>query len=150
LGSGEIRYTKLEYLSPDGTPCAMTRSGDGVVLRLHYHAEMPIRDPSFGFQLFTDMGTLITEVGHWHHGIHIPKVGPGDGYIDVEIESLNLVAGQYTISLWITGAGGKPVYDGDVRAALEVEAADVYRSGRLLNGKSGIVYFPQRWKIQAA
>ena len=22
LGSGEIRYTKLEYLSPDGTPCA--------------------------------------------------------------------------------------------------------------------------------
>src|SRR5437879_2635154 len=26
LGTGEIRYTRLEYLGPAGTPCAMTRS----------------------------------------------------------------------------------------------------------------------------
>jgi lipopolysaccharide transport system ATP-binding protein len=148
LGSGEIRYTRLEYLSPEGTPCAMTRSGDGVVLRLHYHTETPIRDPSFGFRLFSQMGTLITEAGHWFHGIHIPKVGPGDGYIDMEIESLNLVPGQYAISLWITGSGGKPIYDGDVRASLEVEAADVYGSGRMLNSSHGLVYFPQRWRVE--
>ncbi len=61
MGSGEIRYTRLEYLSPDGTPCAMTRSGDPLVLRFHYRAEKTIRDPSFGFRLFTKMGTLITE-----------------------------------------------------------------------------------------
>ncbi len=96
LGSGEIRYTRLEYLSPEGVPCAMTRSGDGVVLRFHFHAEAPVRDPSFGFRLFSEMGTLITETGHWLHGIHIPKVGPGDGHIDVEIESLNLIPGQYS------------------------------------------------------
>jgi hypothetical protein len=94
------------------------------------------------------MGTLITEAGHWFHGIHIPKVGPGDGYIDMEIESLNLVPGQYAISLWITGSGGKPIYDGDVRASLEVEAADVYGSGRMLNSSHGLVYFPQRWRVE--
>ena len=147
LGSGEIRYTRLEYLSPDGTPCAMTRSGDALVLRFHYHAEKTIRDPSFGFRLFSEMGTLITECGHWLHGIHISKVEPGDGYIDVEIESLNLVPGRYQFSLWITGPGGKPVYDGDVRASLEVEVTDVYRSGRMLDSRFGFVYFPQRWKI---
>src|SRR6266446_64042 len=27
LGTGEIQYTKIEYLSPDGTPCGLTRSG---------------------------------------------------------------------------------------------------------------------------
>jgi lipopolysaccharide transport system ATP-binding protein len=150
LGTGEIRYTRLEILSPDGTPCAMTRAGDGVVLRLHYHADVEVRDPSFGFRLFSDMGTLITEAGHWLQGIHIPKVSPGDGTIDVEIESLNLVPGHYSIALWITGAGGRPVYDGDVRTALDIEEADVYRSGRMLNSKLGLVYFPQRWKIQAA
>jgi lipopolysaccharide transport system ATP-binding protein len=150
LGTGEIRYTRLEYLSPDGTPCAMTRSGDALVLRFHYHAEKPILDPSFGYRLFSEMGTLITETGHWLFGIHIPKVGPGDGYIDVEIESLNLVPGQYSFSLWITGPEGKPVYDGDVRASLEVDVADVYRSGRMLNSSYGLVYFPQRWRVTQA
>ena len=147
MGSGEIRYTRLEYLSPDGTPCAITRSGDPLVLRFHYRAEKTIRDPSFGFRLFTQMGTLITECAHWMHGIHIPKVGPGDGYIDLEIESLNLIPGGYTFSLWITGQGGKPVYDGDVRASLDVEIADVYRSGVMLDSRYGLVYFPQRWRV---
>ena len=147
LGTGEIRYTRLEYLGPDGTPCGMTRSGDALVLRFHFHADKPIRDPSFGFRLYTEMGTLITETYHRLLGIHIPKVEPGDGYIDAEIESLNLVPGRYALSLWITAPGGTPVYDGDVRASLDVEVADVYRSGRMLDSRSGLVYFPQRWNI---
>lgn len=149
LGSGEIRYTRLEYLNPDDTPCAITRSGDTLILRFHYHAEKVVNDSSFGFRLYTEMGTLITETSTWHNGIDIPKVGPGDGYIDVEIESLNLVPGQYSFSLWITGQS-KTVYDGDVRASLEVEAADVYRSGRMLNSSYGLVYFPQRWRVEQA
>ena len=147
LGSGEVRYTRLEYLSPDGTPCAMTRSGDPLVLRFHYHVVNTIRDPSFGFRLFSEMGTLITECGHWMHGIRISKVEPGDGYIDLEIEALNLLPGRYQFSLWITAQGGKPVYDGDVQASLEVEVTDVYRSGRMLDNRFGFVYFPQRWKV---
>jgi lipopolysaccharide transport system ATP-binding protein len=150
LGSGEIRYTRMEYLNPDGTPCALVRSGEAVVLRFHYHAEKTIRDPGFGFRLFSDMGTLITETSHRLNGILIPKVEPGDGYIDVEIDSLNVVPGQYQFSLWITGAGGAPVYDGDVRARLEVAVTDVYKSGRMLDSRHGLVYFPQRWTVARA
>ena len=148
LGSGEIRYTRLETLSPDGTPCAIIRSGDGLVLRFHYHAEKLMRDPSFGFRLYTEMGTLITETGHLLHGVHIPKVEPGDGYLELEIDSLNLVPGQYLFSLWITGQPSKTVYDGDVRASLEVEVSDVYKSGRMLDSRHGLVYFPQRWRVK--
>jgi hypothetical protein len=150
LGSGEIRYRSIEYLSKDGTPCGTTRSGDALIIRFHYHAEKEIRDPSFGFRMFNEMGTLITETGHRLNGIHISKVGPGDGYIDVEIESLNLIPGRYQFSLWVTAPGGNPVYDGDVRASLEVEAADVYRSGRMLDSRFGLVYFPQRWRVTHA
>ena len=146
LGNGDIRYTRLEYLSPDGTPSKVVRSGEAVTLRFHYRAKETVRDPSFGFRLVTQMGTLITECGHWMQGLHIPRVDPGDGYIDLEIDSLNLVPGQYTFSLWATGQGGKPVYDGDVRASLEVEVTDVYGSGVVLDSRHGIVYFPQRWK----
>lgn len=147
LGSGEIRYTRIEYLTPAGTPSAMVRSGDALVLRFHYRAETSVRDPSFGFRLFTEMGTMITETGHGLHGIHIPKVGPGDGHIDLEIDSLNLVPGQYSLSLWITGSTGKPIYDGDVRVSLEVEVKDVYGAGRMLDSRFGLVYFPQRWRV---
>ena len=147
LGNGEIRYTRLEYLAPDGTPCGMTRSGDPLTIRFHYRVEKPIRDPSFGFRLFTSLGTLVTESGHWMHGIHIPKVDPGEGHVDIEIDSLNLIPGPYTLSLWITGPEGKPIYDGDVQATLEVEVADVYKSGRILDSRFGFVFFPQRWKV---
>ena len=144
-GNGAIRYTRLEYLSPDGTPCSIIRSGDALVLRFHYHSEKTVRDPSFGFRLFTEMGTLITETNHLLHGIHIPKVEPGDGNVELEIDSLNLVPGRYSLSLWIAGEG--TVCDGDVRASLEVEIADVYGSGKMLDSRHGLVYFPQRWKV---
>jgi lipopolysaccharide transport system ATP-binding protein len=147
LGSGEIRFTRLEYLGLDGTPCAVTRSGDPLVLRLHYHAEKAVRDPSFGFQMYSDMGTLITETGHRLNGVHFPSVGPGEGHVDVEIESLNLVPGRYQFSLWITAPGGKPVYDGDIRASLEVNINDVYKSGRTVDSRHGLIFFPQRWRL---
>src|SRR5713101_1866126 len=83
LGSGEIRYTRVEYMGPDRTPCTMTRSGDKLVIRFHYHAEKTIRYPSFGFRIFTNMGTLITESGNVIHGVDVPRVEPGDGYIEV-------------------------------------------------------------------
>jgi lipopolysaccharide transport system ATP-binding protein len=150
LGGGEIRYTRIEYLNPDGTPCAMTRSGDPLIIRFHYHAEKQVRDPSFGFRMYSELGTLITETSHRLNGIHIDKVGPGDGYIDIEIESLNLLHGRYQFSLWITAPGGKPVYDGDVRTLLEIEVADVYRSGRMVGSTMGLVYFPQRWNVTKA
>lgn len=147
LGSGEIRYTRVEYLSRDGTRCGMTRSGDSVVIRFHYHAEETIRYPSFGFRLFTEMGTLVMETGNVIEAVEVPKVEPGDGYIDVDIDSLNLLPARYYLSLWITHLGGQPVYDGDVRVILEVEPGNIYRSGRMPEGRFGIVYFPLRWSV---
>src|SRR5947199_6005129 len=56
-GTGHIRYTSLEFLSANGTRQKLIRSGDSLVMRFHYRAETPIRLPSFGFQLFTELGT---------------------------------------------------------------------------------------------
>ena len=150
LGSGKVRYTRIEFLGEDGTPCAMIRSGDALTIRFHFHAESTIRDPSFGFQMFSALGTLITETSHRLNGIQIDRVGPGDGYIDLEIDSLNLIPGRYQLALWITAPGGKPIYDGDVQASLEIDPTDVYKSGRLVDSKLGLVYFPQRWNVSKA
>lgn len=145
LGNGDIRYTRIEYLGVDGTPSVLTRSGDSLVIRFHYHAKKTVRFPSFGFRLYTGMGTLVTETGNVLHGTDIPEVKPGDGFIDVQISSLNLLPAQYYFSLWIADVGNTQIYDGDARAILEVEPSNLFVSGRTPHSGMGITYFPQRW-----
>ena len=147
-GSGEIRYTGIAFLAMDEEPQPITRSGDSIRMRFFYHANQPIAHASFGFRLYTEMGTLVTETSTWHHSLEIPEVPEGDGYIDLEIDFLNLLPGRYSISLWITGLGGV-VYDGAEHCSrIEVELANIYRSGKVLDGRFGIVFFPQRWNLR--
>jgi hypothetical protein len=146
-GTGEIQYTRLEYIGPDGQPLTALRSGDPITLRLHYHANTVIRRPSFGIRLTTDMGTLVTETSTWHHGLDIPSVREGDGWIDLEIQLLNLLPARYYLSLWLTG-DSQAVFDGlEFCSHLDVEASNVYKSTRVIDGRHGVVYFPQTWNL---
>jgi lipopolysaccharide transport system ATP-binding protein len=146
-GSGEVRFARIEYLNMDRTPRGITRSGDDLVIRLHYRADKAMRDVNFGILLFTQMGTLLTWTSNWHHGKLIPLVPAGEGYVDLEIDSLNLVPGTYAFSLWLTGEDQKVLDKIETGLALEVEVSDVYNCGRVLESKWGTIYFPQRWKI---
>lgn len=146
-GTGEVRYTRVEFLGTDGQPQKIVFSGDAVTLRFHYHAERPVPYPSFGFRLFTELGSLVTETSTWHHGIDIPLVPPGDGWIDLEIRLLNLLPAHYYLSLWLTGEH-HVVHDClEHCTRLEVEASSVYQSTRIIDSRHGIVFFPQRWKL---
>jgi len=146
-GNGDIRFTRVEYLTLDGHPLAAPRSGDAFVMRVHYDVKQLVRHPSFGYRLFSSMGTLISDTSGKMHGISITMLKPGPGYIEITIESLPLVAGRYSLSFWVTGDSGVPVYDGDVRASLDVEPADVHGYGRLVDNRHGIVFLPQRWAV---
>ena len=93
------------------------------------------------------MGTLITETSTYHHSLDISEVPPGDGHIDLEIDSLNLMPARYLFSLWLTGDGGH-VFDGIEHCVkLEVENANIYSSGHTLDSRFGVVFFPQRWRL---
>lgn len=146
-GSGEVRFTRIEYLNMDGTPRGITRSGDNLVIRLHFRADKRVRDVNFGILLFTQMGTLLTWTSNWHHGKLIRELAPGEGYVDLEIDSINLVPGTYAFSLWLTGEDQKVLDKIETGLALEIEVSDVYNCGRVLESKWGTIYFPQRWKI---
>jgi len=146
-GTGEIRYTGLEFLSLTRRPQPVTRSGDGLVIRFHYHASNPIAFPTFRLRVHTELGSLVTETGTWHHGISIPLLDAGDGCIDLEIKSVNLSPARYDLSLWILGGGSK-VYDGlEHSVRLEVEPGNIYGSGKVTDSRYGIMYFPQSWDL---
>lgn len=149
-GTGEIRYTGIEFLSPDGQRQLVTRTGDSVIVRMHYHSSTTIPGASLGFRMYTEMGTLIMDTSTWHHALDVPDLNPGHGHIELEIDALNLLPGRYTFSLGLTGHGGH-LYDYvDNCARLDVEVSNLYNSGRVFDSRVGIVYLPQRWRLNGA
>jgi lipopolysaccharide transport system ATP-binding protein len=147
-GNGKIRFRTVEFLSPGGTTQRVIRAGDPVVIRFHFTVNEPIPSSSLGFRMYTDMGTLVTETSTWHHGLHVPLMETGDAYLDLEIEYLNLMAGRYALSLWATDDGGSVVYDNvEYGVTLEVDVANIYNSGKTLDSRCGIIFFPQKWNL---
>ena len=145
-GSGQARYTKVEFLSADGTVQSVTRAGKPLAIRMHYYASERIPHPSLGFRITTEMGTLITETSTSHHDIHIPYLPAGAGYVELEIESLNLMPARYFFSLGLSGGPTHHLYDFiDNAVHLDVETASIYGSSRSWDSRAGIVFFPQRW-----
>jgi lipopolysaccharide transport system ATP-binding protein len=148
-GSGQIRFTSLEFLSPEGVSQKVIRAGDPVVMRFHYKVHEPVTFPSIGFRMYTESGTLVTDTSTSHHGIYIPSVEHGEGYLDLDIACLNLLAAKYTISLWVTDQHGTVVYDNIENAVtFEVDTANLYKSNLVIDSRFGIVYFPQKWDLK--
>jgi lipopolysaccharide transport system ATP-binding protein len=150
-GNGKIQFNGVELLEADGSPQKVTRAGDAIIIRLHYQASEAVAYPSIGFRMYTDTNLLVTETSTWHHGIYIDSLGPGDGYLDLEIPCLNLLPATYTLSLWATDMQGATVYDNIEHATtLEVQNANIYQSGRDIDSRCGIVFFPQKWNMSGA
>jgi lipopolysaccharide transport system ATP-binding protein len=146
-GSGELRFARVEFCSTDGTLQAVTRSGKPVVIRLHYRANVPVEHGHFALTLSTELGTVITATGTWFHGLDIPLIPPGEGYIDLEIDELNLVPGRYYLSL--RADSETHLYDALEHAVyLDVQEAPIYASSRRIDSRSGLVFFRQRWRLE--
>jgi lipopolysaccharide transport system ATP-binding protein len=147
-GTGEVRFTRVEFRSLDGELQAVTRSGKSLVIRLHYSANESIEHLNFTVKVYTEVGTLITTGGTWHHGLDIPMVPAGEGYVDLEIEALNLMPGRYYLSLMLDS--WPRIYDSlEHPVYLDVEEAPIYGHTRPMHSSGhGMVFFPQRWRLE--
>jgi lipopolysaccharide transport system ATP-binding protein len=146
-GTGEIRFTGVEILEPTGATKTMTFTGDAVTIRFRYRASQLIPGLSVGFRLDSELGTLVTRSSSAFCGVEIRRVLPGDGFLDVHLDALNLMPARYHVSLQLVGVPGH-LYDGlEHCVQLEVLASDAYGSGQRLDHRHGIVFFPQRWTL---
>lgn len=145
-GAGGARLTALELLDQDRNQIKIVRSGDRVVLRFCYEAHTRIAHPIFGIRIYTELGTLVTEINNWMTDFEIPCLNPGSGSIDVEIDFLNLMPGRYRVTLFLGAIG--PLFQDllDHCAILEVEPSDFYKSGKGIESRFGLVFMPFRWQ----
>jgi lipopolysaccharide transport system ATP-binding protein len=150
-GNGAVRYTGIEFLGDDDTPTNVVRTGDRLRARLHFQVNEAVPSPEFGIEIYANTGSLVTMTSTWETGLHIQRVTPGEGHVDLEIASLNLVPARYYLTLWIltVGTGRSTRYDVlDHCIALDVESSDVHATGKQLDSRWGVVVFPARWSYQ--
>ena len=148
-GNGAVIFTNLAFLDQQGHQKDTIRSGDNLVIRLHYECKELVKSPHFGLSIHSETGTLITLTSTWHTGQEVSEL-QGEGYIDLIIDFLNLNPSKYYISLLLRGAGGKgSEFDYDILdncTALDIEPSNYYGSGRGIDSKWGLIFLPCKWK----
>ncbi len=155
-GSGEIRYTGIEFLDLDGNPKDHILSGDGLKVKLHYKVFKPIARPEFYFRFYTDLGVRVATFGTSLSGHEIPTLYPGTGSIEVDIDSLNIMPDRYYLNLWINSANvlinkNETTHDGLERCtAVDIETSDYYRSGKGIDKWWGVTFMPCKWNLEGS
>lgn len=147
LGLGDVRYSHIEYLKPNGQMATCISSGDSLVVRLHYEAFKPVSNPQFGVDILSEMGTKITTLHTWTMGYEIPMLSVGKGSIDLEIDFLNLMPGRYEITLKLEGEGSVQYDVLEHCGTLKVESSDYSKAGRGNDRGFGLIFLPGKWKL---
>jgi lipopolysaccharide transport system ATP-binding protein len=145
-GSGQICYTQIEFLSQDRVSKGVVCSGDTVIARLHFEANQRIENLIFGLEIHTQLGTLVVQMHTYNSGIDIPIIELGAGYMDVEIHDLNLMPGQYTVSLFLANLGYMFHDVLEHCTTLDIEPSSRYGIGRGIKGNP-IVSLRCSWKL---
>jgi ABC-type polysaccharide/polyol phosphate transport system ATPase subunit len=109
-GSGEARLEAVELLDGSGLPTTQTRTGEPISVRLHYSLSQAIERPNFGVVFQTIDGTHVSGPNSRDAGVVIERL-EGDGHIDLTIDRLMLVPGNYDISASIHDWAGLHPYD---------------------------------------
>lgn len=145
-GNGQIRFTKVEYFGLDRKPLKLIRSGDSVIARMHYVCKQRAANPAFVFRIHTMLGTMAVEMNTWMTDTEIPYLNPGEGYMDLEIDFLNLTPGRYMVSLEV-GAMGLCYDRLDYCGTMEIDTSDYYGSGKGIESRFGLMFLPIRWNL---
>lgn len=148
-GNGALRFTRVDFFDGNGNPAPVFHCGEPLRARFHYRAQERIRDPRFIMSVYSDLGTRIFTVSTWHAGYHIPGIAPGEGTIDLLIDSLPLLPGRYYLTLWSDSVG--LMYDKiEHCVAIDVGESGAHNQGRGVHPRWGLVYMPSHWSMAAS
>lgn len=147
-GSGEGRYTRMEFLDADGRATSAVRTGDDLTIRLSYDFEKPVQSPYLGLTISTEFGALVAHPNTWSAGLELGSVSPGPGCVDLKIERLPLMPGSYPLTLWLNRHSDDHSLDWlEHCATLTVHAPGPEVIGRTLPRRAGAVHLDSTWTV---
>ena len=152
-GGGEIQFTGMEYLDPSGQPKGKIRSGDSMKVRLYYKVCKPATKPEFYFKIRNEFGEKVATMSTSLSGHELPTLNPGSGYVDLDIDFLNLNPDRYYITVYVINSADAVddkviCYDSIERCAvMDVDTYDYYGSGKGIDKFWGVMFLPCKWSF---
>lgn len=147
IGSGAAAVESVRLLGADGRPTARVRSGDRARLAMDVRASAPLSDFVFGFAITTVSGVSVFGSNTALEGF-APEELAGDSTVVLEIASLDLAAGIYSVDAAVHSRDGTPYdYRRDLlrfEVASDRSAAGVWNPARRWSFSGGI-----RWKSES-
>jgi lipopolysaccharide transport system ATP-binding protein len=142
-GSGHIRLTAVESIGPDGEPASSCVTGEGLRLRLAFHANEELAGLVFSVTLHHETGAVVTAVTTRSTGDAVqPVLGPGR--IDYVQEPCRLNPGNYRVDVTVLDPSETHVFDSWTQALdLVVRPGSGPRRG-------GLVMLPDEFDTTAA
>ncbi|MGQ9536437.1 MAG: ABC transporter ATP-binding protein [Actinomycetota bacterium] len=98
FGNRDIVIERVQLLDGEGRPAEVFRTGEPLVLRLHYTARRPVEDPVFGFGFYDRLGLMVFGTNTRLREVDIPRV-EGNGVVEFTIPSLSMLDGRYYVSV---------------------------------------------------
>jgi lipopolysaccharide transport system ATP-binding protein len=109
-GTGRIRIIRVRLLDGEGRERQQFRTGEPLVVEMHYRAGERVERPVFGLAIHRSDGVHITGPNTQFAGLDIPAV-EGEGIVTYTIPELPLLEGLYYISVSAHNREETEMYD---------------------------------------
>ena len=141
----DMKITDVSLLSPSKQPIGRIKTGDPLLVRIHYEAKRQFAAPAFAVILKTDQGQQVFQLNTTpFSGYQIAHLG-SQGYVDLMIEALPVTAGQYFLDLGFVRERSHWIIRLEEVVCFDVELNDVYKSGFALDRRYGLIVLPHSW-----
>lgn len=131
-----MRITGLEILDRNNRKKGDFHTGDYVKFRIHLYSKPRLKDPIISVSIYNESGDVVTAIRNDADNISAGEF-QGKGYIDLEINKLNLLPDVFTLNVTLLDADGFTFYD-RIEGAAKI---------RIPGGKKvhGVLYLPHQW-----
>jgi len=143
-GNGDITISSFQVLDASGREADEIASGESAILRINYHASVPVEAPDFGFTVYTPHGEVLSNPLTRDYGCS-PSLAEGDGRVDYVVDSLVLNPGSYLVSVHAWDATGLIPFDHQEKA-YELTVAPP-RSTKRPRERVGLISMGGHWVV---
>jgi len=144
LGEGRIEIRQVQIMNNQNVEQHVFRTGETLVLHIHYFASEPIDNPTFGIAIHRQDGAHITGPNTNFAGLDLGIV-KGAGTINYTIPSLPLLEGLYHFSVSAHNQEDTRMYDYHDRQY----PFRVYNGGATFKEKYGLITLNGKWSHEA-
>lgn len=108
FGLKYVEIKKAEMINPEKKDLRIFRTGEKLIIKIHYHVNKKLEEYVFGFGFYDLDGKCL--YGN-NTQLDRMKINPEktDGIISVEIENLPLLAGKYVLNVAVVDSDGTPM-----------------------------------------